>query len=715
MEPVFLLRHVSVIHDQDTGWSWLVAEGKNVSVLKSRLRSRPLKGYTTREVQQQDGEKERLQQKLEAEITSRKRASSSPQARERTRSSVSPLAESCPRPLGTNSSELLDGFEESIGAASSSPSTAIAEGSTPSTSIVLGTSTSTVLGTSDAHVIKTALLNLSPPPHKKQRTEGLVVSPPLIDESHPFNELPFEIIAAIMRSCFDGLETPAARLHMLRTLYWVGRTLQRVLSELPSLWTTIHPAAPPLFITTAINHSKSFPLSIEYVPRPVRSGGWQTLERFFRQVEGTRDRWETVNLAVYPNSLASLTQALESPAPLLRSLRISVVGAGWLNDSQRLAERVIWAQADQPFRLLGGDQGNLRHLELQNVPCLFDPTPFTLLTSLSLAAGVRLKFQDVLDFLTKSTQLEEFRLVDAKLIDVTPHELAERLVLPHLKRLVLVDRAETSGITTLYHSIKANNCENLNLEVRGVQEMWDPRLVESIAPVVRKAFEAETRSTLRFSRYKRFDATAWEGTSATHGFRVGLIGDAFAQVVALSDFINRVLPLAGGATEVNLEVEDMFSGTVRGCIAFDDAEAIPRLLPHLLNNLTVTEIVAEVVDGYLRHLRDFVAPDLRKGLPALRRITLRAIPKDEVPSPPEPAVGCALEDFIDSVSHAYYGVAPGNPIPVGKRKSITVVLDGRFGADASTMKALASGRDGERTGVRIVTARATLHCINRLM
>ncbi|KAG8901114.1 hypothetical protein FRC00_008986 [Tulasnella sp. 408] len=299
-----------------------------------------------------------------------------------------------------------------------------------------------------------------------------------------------------------------------------------------------------------------------------------------------------------------------------------------------------------------------------------------------------------MNFLVTSTQLKELRLVDVKYIDAAPYQLAERLVLPHLKRLVLVNRVETSGIANLYHSIQADNCENLNLVVRGVQEMWEPKLVESIAPIVQKTFEAETKTHLRFARYQRFDAATWEGAGATHGFRVGLIGEAFAQVVVFSDFINRVLPLAGGATEVSLDVEDMFSGTVRGCIAFDDAEAIPRLLPHLFNNLTVMEVVADVVDGYLRYLKDFVAPDLRKGFPALRKITLRAIPEDEVPSPPEPAVGCRLEDFIDSISHAYYGIVPGKSIPTEKRNTITVVLNGNFGVNALTMKALVSGRDG---------------------
>ncbi|KAG8932963.1 hypothetical protein FRC00_013853 [Tulasnella sp. 408] len=230
---------------------------------------------------------------------------------------------------------------------------------------------------------------------------------------------------------------------------------------------------------------------------------------------------------------------------------------------------------------------------------------------IGLAAGVHLKYRDVLDFLASSTQLKELRLVDVKFIDAAPYQLAERLVLPHLKRLVLVDRVETIGIENLHHSIRADNCENLNLVVPGVQEMWDPRLVESIAPVVQKTFEArpkcrtgrpktlqsENQMKLRFGRFQRLNTAPWEGASAMCKFHLGIIGDAQAQALALPDFINRVLPLAGGSSEVKLAIEDMLSGTVWGCIAFDDLETIPILLPHYFQTLAVTEVVAGVVDG----------------------------------------------------------------------------------------------------------------------
>lgn len=103
---------------------------------------------------------------------------------------------------------------------------------------------------------------------------------------------------------------------------------------------------------------------------------------------------------LYPLSFSTPTQALEIPAPLPHSVRASVTSAGWLFDSQCLAEQLVRAQADRPFKL-GGEQGSKHQpRELQNTPspCAFDPTPFTLPTSIILKDRVCLKYQDVLEF-----------------------------------------------------------------------------------------------------------------------------------------------------------------------------------------------------------------------------------------------------------------------------------------------------------------------------
>ncbi|KIO16496.1 hypothetical protein M407DRAFT_12791 [Tulasnella calospora MUT 4182] len=704
--PGFPFSLVSVIPDDHTGWSWLVADEKTTSLIKSRLQSKPLKGYTTREVQQREGEWHRLEQKLVEDIESRKlqATSSSRRASERTRSPVPQPTKSRPPELETSSTELLAAYGEPSGSSSSSTSIASSEKDTPATP--------TVIGTSNSHGSDSVSQNLVTLHHKKQRTElSSPLSPSPTLPSSPFDKLPFEMIAIILKLCFNGLESPRAHLRMLHNFHWVGGPIRRVLSRLPTLWTTIHPASSTVFITTAIDLSQSYPLSIEYVPKPERSkGGWQGVECFIQMVQEARDRWESVNATVNPKSFAALTRALEKPAPLLRSLRVSVTDAGWVLDSPRLGGRSIGT----PFQLLGGKQGNLRHLKLQNTPCFFDPTPFTLLTSIVLADGVRMRYQDVLNFLSNSTQLEELGLVDVKFIGVPPHELEQPLLLPDLKQLVLGERLGENGILNLFHSIRATNCDNLSLEVQGVEQLLGQKLVESVAPIIRKTFETDNATILHFRHHQRLNAVSWEGAGEGDrpcGFRLGFIGDGLAQAIVFPDFVNRVLPLVGGACEIKLNVEDLLSGTIRGTIGFEDIQATPTLLPSLFQTLTVTEVVAEVVDGYSYYLKEFVAPDLRKGFPALRCVTLRAIPSDEVVVKPDPAVQCRLEDFIDAISQTYYGVAPGEEVPAEKRNSLSVKLEGRFGVEAATQTELVGGRVIERAGIRVEGSGASVYCI----
>lgn len=530
------------------------------------------------------------------------------------------------------------------------------------------------------------------------------------------------MIAAILKLCFKEMKSTRAHLRMLHTLYWVGGPIRHVLSQLPSLWTKLHPTSSILFSTTAMERSRYHYLSIEYHPKPERSKrSWQGFESFIRLVEEARDRWESVNISVNPKSFGALAQAFEIPAPILRSLRLSVSSTGYSNDSPLLVERPLSTQVGRSFQLLGGEQGNLRRLEIRNAPCVFDPKPFSLLTSLVLADGIRISYEDLLIFLANSTQLEQLRLADVKFVAVEPHEVDQPIVLPRLKQLVLKEEVERTGIINLYHSVRATSCEKLSLEVQGVDHLLGPKLVESVAPVIRKTFETQNQTVLRFRYHHRFNAASWEGEGEPNNgghacsFHLGFIGDGLAQAILFPDFANRVLPLVGGNTEITLNVEDTLSGTIRGTIGFDDIQATPTLFPNLFESLTVTEIVADVVDGYLCYVKEFVAPDRRKGFAALRCITLRTIPSDEVVVDPDSTVRCSLEDFIDTVSQAYYEVAPGHEVTAEKRNSLTVTLEGRFGVAAATISDLDGGGDVERAGIRINRSRGSLYCITPTM
>ncbi|KAG8932961.1 hypothetical protein FRC00_013851 [Tulasnella sp. 408] len=717
---------VSIIYDEHTGWSWVLADGQDAYLfLKSRLESESLQGYTTRKVQRSDGEWARLEQKLKAEIESRKRQENTSGTSGRNNPAIPQPTASRSLPSQTNPAESLSALEGTNWPSSSS------------TSNVLGRSGWSIADASVSHIFahKSTVSSqtvpqgpkvvpplvrpkVAQPPRKKQRTKGpaswslLQPDParlwslrqPDAKRPCPFKKLPVELIEAVLEECFEGLETRREHVEMAHTLDSVSTGIRQVLRGLPSLWAVIHPALPAQFTKRAISLSPSRPLSIEYVPKPAQSKGWQKFGVFIQLVEEARDRWDSLDVTVNPMSLATLIQALETPAPILHSLRVSTTYTEQVDDSQPIS----------PFRLLDGKQGYLRRLELNKTPCAFDPTPFTLLTSMILEEGVYTRYQDVLDFLTSCSQLEELHLADLNFTDGPPRELEQPLVLPQLKQLTLADGVARVGIIKLYHSIRADNCERLTLKVRGVAEMDRPELVERFVPVVQRILETESQTALRFSRHKNLSATFWEGAGAIHSFCLGFIGDALAHAMHFPSFINRVLPPGNGAPQIKLNVEGMMSGLTEGRIGFDVVEAMPTVLASRFQSLTVTEVVAQVVvDRHFGCLQEFIAPGLQKGLPALRRITLQAVPSETLVMKPESAAaGRGLEEFIDAVSQAYYEVAPGGGVPAQKRNSITVLLEGRFGVNASTRTALVDGGDGARAGIRIVASKAKLHCTN---
>ncbi|KAG8903562.1 hypothetical protein FRC01_009157, partial [Tulasnella sp. 417] len=243
------IQPVSVIHDEHTGWTWLVAEGNEASLLKSRLQTTPLKGYITRGVEDHEEERKRLEQKLEDEIKSRKLQEAASNL----------LVQGTTSSLQAPEQTQTHAFGEASGSSSSSTPAPCSEGGTPATSTDLGTDNLQSLNASP---------KLVRPPQKKQRVEVLPLSSSPAPGStgptppSPFDILPVEIIITILRLCLDRMESMTDRLRTLHTLYCVGGPFRRVLSGLPFLWTTIHPALTAHFTTIAMTLSEEYPLSI---------------------------------------------------------------------------------------------------------------------------------------------------------------------------------------------------------------------------------------------------------------------------------------------------------------------------------------------------------------------------------------------------------------------------------------------------------------------
>ncbi|KAG9024642.1 hypothetical protein FS837_005247 [Tulasnella sp. UAMH 9824] len=519
---------VTVIHDEHTGRSWPIAEGNNASPVKTRLESTLLEGFAARGVQLSGGERQRLERKDEGEVECRKPQESTPSRRpsERALSTVPQTCSSRSLPPKTNSAESLGALEGTSGPSSSSTRTARANGGTATASTVLGKYVHCILLNrlpgSRRHSPKAGPVTSQKPRTKGPASWSLLHPDPARPWSLrqpdtrrpcPFRTLPVELIEAVLEACFEGLETRKEHVEMVHTLNSVATWIRQILAGLPSVWAVIHPALPKQFTKRVISLSRSYPLSIQYVPMPAHSEGWQTFGVFIQLVGEARDRWDSLD----------------------GESEVSTTYNEQLGDSQPI----------RPFRLLDGKQGYLRRLELKNISYAFDPTSFTLFTSIDLMQGVCMSYQGVLDFLTSSCQLEELHRADLNFTDGPPRELWQPLVLPQLKQLMLADGVARVRMIKLYHSIRADNCERLTLKVRGVAEMDRPELV-----VVQQILETEAQRTLRFGHHEGSAPRSGKGVGAVHSFRLGFIGDALAHAMHFPGAIDQVLPLTPSQMEL---------------------------------------------------------------------------------------------------------------------------------------------------------------------
>ncbi|KAG9034213.1 hypothetical protein FS837_002256 [Tulasnella sp. UAMH 9824] len=116
-----------------------------------------------------------------------------------------------------------------------------------------------------------AALQLLPPPYPR------------------FDDMPFEILAHILRLCFEDVESLEEYVEALREVYWLGRRPRDVINNLSELWTKVHPVSPTAFTEYSLQRSLPQAVSVSYNPKPedlAESASsrkqWQDLPKFLR-------------------------------------------------------------------------------------------------------------------------------------------------------------------------------------------------------------------------------------------------------------------------------------------------------------------------------------------------------------------------------------------------------------------------------------------------
>ncbi|KAG8959230.1 hypothetical protein FRC00_001809 [Tulasnella sp. 408] len=455
-----------------------------------------------------------------------------------------------------------------------------------------------------------------------------------------FNDLPFEIMERVLKACFEGLSSPEAYVKMLHKLYWLGRRSRDVINSLPELWTKIHPTSPSGFTEYSLQQATAYHISVYYSPKPNRSiepsspeEQWQDFHKFLRLIKPQRAQWERMDMEVTPESLASLTTALESPSPNLRSLFVTVTAAPWSNSLALPMVPSLRAQVNRRLNLLGGEQKRLQHLGLKNVPGRFDPTAFPGLVSLSLADGTRMRYTEITAFLGSSTSLRALSLVNIRWLDHLPAPTVsdEGLFLPQLKDLTLVEFLEHTGLTNLLYLIDIRACDKLHLRTLATVELLGQRLAQKVVPIVEKTLATQPRTSLDIRHHSTSGEMSWEGRKTSQdlngeekmGFHIGFSSSNPRRWDQLGTFVKRVLDLTGQTNSISLDWNGPY------WLRTGPIMAVPILSAEILRQLDITNVSANVAEGYLGYVKDFLIDDLEPRFPHLSSVQLRYIPDSQ--------------------------------------------------------------------------------------
>ncbi|KIO26149.1 hypothetical protein M407DRAFT_8018 [Tulasnella calospora MUT 4182] len=95
---------------------------------------------------------------------------------------------------------------------------------------------------------------------------------------------------------------------------------------------------------------------------------------------------------------------------------------------------ILSQEIDRPLDILSRQAGKLRRVFFNNIPCLWDPSPFTFIIELGLTNSV--SRTDIL-FLRCSSNLETLRLTNAKFVGAVAQVLKDTVPLPRQTELVL--------------------------------------------------------------------------------------------------------------------------------------------------------------------------------------------------------------------------------------------------------------------------------------
>ncbi|KAG8910940.1 hypothetical protein FRC01_006029 [Tulasnella sp. 417] len=695
------VKRAVVLNDEKTRGYWIRGSDEESQLFLDRVGERGLSGYTTRSVVREGEDWRRLLDKLEF-------------------NGVSHLPNPAGEVIASSSTSQRFAAPQNDGARVRGRSTQPA-----ARSASVGGFESDLVGTSprsasfdeaavEGDLISTIASEFPKRTRKKARRtrDGKLQGPSTTPRKRNslFEELPNELVVYIFKLCLDDAITFEEYHRILAGLVDQGGRCSKILQDAPSFWTKITSSLHPN-IEAALASSQDCLLHIEGVPDPSVATplGMKRLMEFLSLMKPHKKRWASMSLVFPSEFLSRVKNFLAGPALCLETLSLSMADTA---TETGLTGDALSGEIDRPLDILGGKAGNLQRVFFNNIPCFWDPSPFTAIIELGLTNAIHLRYTDLIDFLRHSSNFRMLRLVNIKFLGGEPQVVDETVSLPHLTELVLAELTEPIGLGYLYASLETPACEILHLDLRPpVAVLTHPALPARAVPVVKKALAEGHGSILAFHRNTSTQSASWSSRdgggvwqSERPRFHISFRGTDGGLASLFSNFVKGVHHSAGDIGKVAVDVGDSVSGAIVGL----GLEAlVPTLFPDSFAGLNVVEIRADVVDGYLQRLEEIMVPRESEPwcLKGLETIRLSAIPEEELETIPHESARCCLEEFISHIRQKRYGIERDEPI-LEDGTPMSITLEGTFAIQAATSLALEEGDD--LWGIQIKSSNADL-------
>ncbi|KAG9030771.1 hypothetical protein FS837_003185 [Tulasnella sp. UAMH 9824] len=704
------IRRAVVLPDERPGHYWVRSSDNESSTFLRRIRERGLPGYTTGQIDRNGEDWDRLARKLAGRTELEDDTGPSQPG--------SSIEQQLDIPPNSHPTQL--GAAEDLGPGSGEASTSSLRVGGPRSATDSDSSRapgpSTAGGFDGTQTSTDHVPDRRPP--KKRRCKAKVShkasgsSPTSKLEKKPpppaldilFRKLSPEVVIYIFELCLEDATSSAEYNAILENLASNdnGPRCLQLLQGNAAFWTRIDSTSPDAHIKNALDLSRPRPLYIEGGPTRNRGVAFNRNKMicFLSWIAPHRDRWASLALLFSSSVLKAVKKHLSGPAPSLETLSLYMADVSPFLSGNSLAE-----ETGLPLDILGGEAGNLERVSFNNIPCLWDPSPFTQIRELGLTNAIQLRFMETITFLRRASNLSALRLVNVMFVGDAPHIVEETILVPCLKELVFVELIERTGLGLLWLSLDAPACSRLELNLRPSEEMVEhPALPSKAAPIVQKALASTDNSFLRFQCNidTNTQSAIWRSEDVDRprqgepgSFDIAFRGLGNGLAGLFCDFVRGVRESVGDVGGIVVNVADSCSGTFDQPVGLELGDLVPTLLPDSFRGLNVVEVRADIVNEHLQLLLDMMVPPEPQiwWLDALRTIHLYAIPKDRLALVPRETAQHSLEDFFQLLSKQHYGIALDldSPKP-SDQPSLSVVLEGEFRIPTTMRQALKKGK-----------------------